>query len=262
MKPVSILLAGVLLASTIGGTALAQQAPSGPVSSAPAAETDAFGERVRAYLLEHPEVIMEAVQIYQDRQQAAQAETAKSTITARSDTLFHDPASPVGGNPDGDVTLVEFFDYNCPYCRVAAPVMTELTKADPNLRVVYKEFPILGPVSEIAARAALAAERQGRYQAFHDGLMQQEGNLTEDRVFEVAAQVGLDLPKLTRDMADAATDRALQETHALALSLGINGTPGFVIGDQIIPGAVERKTLEDLIAQQRAKPADPEPTDP
>ncbi|WP_051328538.1 DsbA family protein [Geminicoccus roseus] len=257
MKRTSIILAGALVASAVGWPAMAQQTPSGPVTSAPAAETDAFGERVRAYLLQHPEVIMEAVQIFQDRQQAAQEENVKSTIAARSDDIFHDPTSPVGGNPDGDVTLVEFFDYNCPYCRAVAPTMAELRAADPSLRLVYKEFPILGPDSEVAARAALAADRQGKYEDFHDRLMQGEDKVTADKVFEVAAQVGLDLPRLKQDMADAATDRAIEDTRALAVALGINGTPGFVIGDQIIPGAVERATLEGLIAEQRTKSENP-----
>lgn len=256
MRRMSIIVAGVL-ALAVGWPAAAQQTPSGPVSSAPAAQTDEFGARVRAYLLQHPEVIMEAVQIFQERQQAAQTENVKSTIVARSEEIFRDPASPVGGNPDGDVTLVEFFDYNCPYCRQVAPIVAELRQADPSLRLVYKEFPILGPASEVAARAALAANRQGKYEAFHDGLMQVEDKVSEEKVFEVAAASGLDLSRLKKDMADPATDRAIEETRALALALGINGTPGFVIGDQIIPGAVDQATLKGLIAEQRAKPKDP-----
>jgi thiol-disulfide isomerase/thioredoxin len=141
-------------------TALAQ-APAAPRTPIPDDTPDAFGAKVRAYLLAHPEVIMEAVQILQQRQQAARADLVKGVIAARARELFHDPAAPEGGNPAGDVTLVEFFDYDCPYCRSVAPTLVELRGADPGLRLVYKEFPILGPGSEAAARAALAVDRKG-----------------------------------------------------------------------------------------------------
>jgi protein-disulfide isomerase len=128
---------------------------------------DELDQRIRAYILEHPEVIVEAMQRLRARQQAAQASEAEAVLRARADEVFRDATSPVGGNPDGDVTLVEFFDYNCPYCRSVAPVMNEAEAADPQLRIVYKEFPILGPNSVYVAKAALAAHRQGRYLAFH-----------------------------------------------------------------------------------------------
>jgi protein-disulfide isomerase len=145
----------------------AQDAP--PISSK-TAELDSFEQRVREYLLKNPEVIMEALRILQERQRAAEAENSKRTIAERSDEILNDPAAPVGGNPEGDVTLVEFFDYNCPYCRTVAPTVTELGEADPDLRLVYKEYPILGPGSQFAARAALASRRQGKYVAMMWGM--------------------------------------------------------------------------------------------
>jgi protein-disulfide isomerase len=231
------------------------QAPATPGMSVPDDTPDAFGAKVRAYLLAHPEVIMEAIQILQQRQQAAQAEQVKGVIAARARELFHDPAAPEGGNPAGDVTLVEFFDYNCPYCRGVAPTLVELRGADPGLRLVYKEFPILGPGSEAAARAALAAERQGKYQVFHDALMHAREKLAEAEVFRIAAAVGLDLDQLKRDMADPAIEAAIARNRALAAALGIDGTPGFVIANRVVPGALERPTLEGLIAEARSKAA-------
>ena len=138
----------------------AQDAP--PMSSK-AAELDPFEQRVREYLLRNPEVIMEALRDPAGATGAAEAEGLKRTIAERSDEILNDPAAPVGGNPAGDVTLVEFFDYNCPYCRKVAPTMVELEEGDRDLRLVYKEFPILGPGSQFAARAALASRKQRKY---------------------------------------------------------------------------------------------------
>ena len=229
---------------------LAQQTPA-PMTPAPPAPTDEFGAKVRAYLLAHPEVIMEAVQELRQRQEAAQAEAAKAAIAAHRDDIFRDPASPVAGNPVGDVTLVEFFDYNCPYCRKVAPDLWALPDADPGLRLVFKEFAILGPTSEFAARVALAAQKQGKYLPVHQALMRAEQPLTEDKVFRAATGAGADLARLKRDMADPSVDAEIARTRELAETLGITGTPGFVVGDALIPGAVERDALQAAIAEAR-----------
>jgi protein-disulfide isomerase len=157
----------------------------------------------------------------------------------------------VGGNPSGDITLVEFFDYNCPYCRRVAPTVTDLIEDDPNLRLVYKEFPILGPGSQFAARAALASRAQGKYSEFHETLMNAGRQVNEDSVIEIAREVGLDVDRLAQDMEDPAIEAAIARNLALANTLGITGTPSFVIGDEIVPGAVDRATLEGLITQAR-----------
>ncbi len=163
---------------------------------------DEFEPRVRAYLLEDPEVIAEALQRLEEREQAAQASAAKSVLRTRADELLRDPASPVGGNLAGDITLVEFFDYNCPYCRQVAPHMAKAEASDPKLRIVYKEFPILGPDSTFAAKAALAAHRQGKYVAVHRALMDTKGKVTEKTVLDAVNQVGLDVERLKVDMTD------------------------------------------------------------
>jgi protein-disulfide isomerase len=210
-----------------------------------------FDRRVRDYLINHPEVIVEAVQGLQARQQRADLTEVQEALKARADEIFRDPNSPVGGNVQGDVTLVEFFDYNCPYCRKMAPLLIEAEKADPQLRIVFKEFPILGPGSEFAARATLASQRQGQYEAFHHALMAAKEKVNDESVLTAAAQVGLDVERLKADMQDPSIQMAIDRNMALAAALRINGTPGFIVGDQILRGATELTVLQGMIAQAR-----------
>ena len=217
--------------------------------------SDEFGRRVRDYLLEHPEVIMEAAGRLEARTRAAEESEAQVALKARTDEVFRDPASPVGGNAEGDVTMVEFFDYNCPYCRKVAGPVRETTAADSGLRVVYKEFPILGPNSVVTAKAALAADRQGRYVAFHDALMQEKGVADEASALRIAAEIGLDTARLKTDMADPALQSAIDRNLKLAGALRIEGTPAFVIGEQILRGASDAATLQELVAKARKKPS-------
>ena len=187
----------------------------------------------------------------QERQRASEAENLKRRLAERRAEILHDPAAPVGGNPDGDVTLVEFFDYNCPYCRRVAPSVAELVETDPDLRVVYKEYPILGPGSQFAARAALASAKQGKYASFHHALMEADGQVTEQTVIEVARTVGLDIERLRADMEDPAIQEAIARNLQLANALGITGTPSFIIGQELVPGAVDLGTLLGLIDRAR-----------
>src|SRR5713226_1083910 len=195
---------------------------------APDAPKDEFERRVRDYLLDHPDVIMEAVSRFEARQRTEEGSAGQKILKDRAEEIFRDPDSPVVGNPDGDVTLVEFFDYNCPYCRQMAPLMVQAEAADPKLRIVYKEFPILGPNSVFAAKAALAANKQGKYVGFHRALYQVRGQVDEGRVLEAAGTVGLDVGRLKADMQDPAIDGLLERTGTLAQALRITGTPGFV----------------------------------
>lgn len=223
-----------------------------PKSAAEMPKTE-FEQRVRAYLLENPEVIVEAIERYQERKRAAEQSEAQAVLKARADEIFRDQDSPVGGNANGDATLVEFFDYNCPYCRRVGPIMIEAEAADAKLRIVYKEFPILGPNSVLAAKAALAAHRQSRYVEFHKALMAIKGAADKDTVMEVAAKIGLDLDRLKRDMDDPAIQKMIERNLALAQVLRINGTPSFIAGDQIVRGAVDLKALQALIREAREK---------
>lgn len=210
-----------------------------------------FETRARDYLLNNPEVIVDAVKQMEVRQRAAQENELTAVLTARHDEIFNDPASPVGGNAAGDVTLVEFFDYNCPYCRQAAPIMQQLQQADSGVRIVFKEFPILGPGSRFAARAALASQKQGKYLEFHDAMMIYKGSISESSTLEVAAKVGLDIEQLKADMADPAIDAAIQTNFDLADALRVSGTPTFVSGKEVTRGLVDLDTMTRLIATAR-----------
>ena len=212
---------------------------------------DEFDRRVHDYVMAHPEVIMDSVNQREARAREKAETDVQKVLQARAAEVFRDPDSPTGGNPNGDVTLVEFFDYNCPYCRQVAPLVTKAEDADSQLRVVYKEFPILGPNSAFAAKAALAAHKQGKYVEFHRALYQLRGAVDQSKAMEVAAAVGLDVVRLKTDMEDSKIQASIQKNLALAQVLRINGTPGFVIGDQILRGATDLNTLQALIRTAR-----------
>ena len=236
------LAVGVLLAAT-GGAA----DPAVPLSRA------AIEEVVREYLLAHPEVILQSIQAMQDRQRTTQQQQAAQRLAARHDELYREPAAPVGGNPSGDVTVVEFFDYRCPYCRSVAETVAKLVESDPGVRLVYKELPILGPESVIAARAALAAHAQGKYGAFHRALMSAPEPFTVETIAKLAAEAGLDPDRFRADMAEPQIQAAIERNRTLARDLGITGTPTFVIGAQVVPGALTLEALKALITQARAQ---------
>ncbi len=223
-----------------------------PTVSAPLEE--AFEQRVRDYILNHPEVVVEAFTLWQAQQKAQKQGQIKATIAEHQAAIFEDPDSPVGGNPKGDVTIVEFFDYNCPYCKKVAPVMAALEEADSQLRFVYKEFPILGPASDFAARAALAAREQGKYLELHHALMTSNTRLTETKVLELAREAGLNIDALQADMQNEAIEAQFARNRQLARALNLTGTPGFVIGSDVLGGAADRRTFETLIERARQAP--------
>jgi protein-disulfide isomerase len=216
----------------------------------------AVDARIRAYLLENPEIVMEALEELDARRQAVAAANDAELIAANADALFEDAGALVLGNPEGDVTLVEFSDYRCGYCKAAFPQLLELLESDGNIRVVLKEFPILGPDSLTAARAALAASRIAPelYRPFHDAMMEHRGALDEAAVFRLAERTGLDPADLRAAMADASTeiDAQIRATYDLARALGIEGTPSFVIGDRILRGLVPMDQMRVLVEEARA----------
>lgn len=207
---------------------------------------------VREYLLKNPEVIFEAVDRHREKQRRLQADRDRTAVRRHAKALLEDPDSFVGGNPDGDVTLVEFFDYRCGYCRQFAPLLTSIMKQDPKLRVVYKEFPVLGPDSFRAAQAALAARDQGYYLEFHEALMAADAPLTDEAVMTVARAVGLDVDRLKRDMETPKVLNILGNNHRLAEALAIDGTPTLIVGDSIVRGAIPMADLAALIARARS----------
>ena len=241
---VSALLVG-LVAAPVG-------AQDDQASSFTPAEEEAIRQLVRDYLLANPEVLIEAAQAYRDRQQELQQQEARQTLVSRREELDRDPGSPVVGNPDGDVVVVEFFDYRCPYCVRVAEDLREAVEDDGNIRLVMKEFPILGPESVVAARMALAAEKQGKYEQLHFAFMTVSGKLTEDTAYKVAEKIGLDMDQLRRDMEAPEIDATLQRNYDLAQALQINGTPAFVIGDEIVRGAIDMRALRQIVGRTRA----------
>jgi protein-disulfide isomerase len=209
-------------------------------------------ELVLEAIRENPGIVLEAVAIL-EQQQAEAADVARADVLARQrDRLERDPNAPVLGNPDGDVTVVEFFDYNCPYCRRAMEPVQGLLDADRNVRLVYREWPILGEGAVFAAKAALAARKQGKYEAFHWALMAMNGKAQEASVLRVATEVGLDVEQLRADMASAEIDEHIQTSMELAQALGFNGTPSFVIGDELAPGLVQQSQLMEMVKAARA----------
>ena len=208
---------------------------------------------IEAHIAENPEIVLRAIQELRRRDTEAKEERVRSNLAAVRAELIRDPRSPVAGNPEGDVTVVEFFDYNCPYCKAVKPALGQLLAGDPGIRFVYKELPILGEASRTAAKAALAAVRQGaeRYRRFHDALLEIQGGLTDEAVYRVAEQIGLDLARLRADMEDPEIEAAIEANRELAARLNITGTPAFAIGESIIPGAVSLEELREAVARAR-----------
>lgn len=212
-------------------------------------------EIVRDYIMRSPETILQSVQQHQARQDAQKEQKIVDVIRDRRDELLNDPNSYVAGNTNGDVTVVEFFDYRCGYCKRVHPVVQKLLKDDDNIRLVYKEFPILGPASVYASRAAIASLSGNKYLPFHNALMAARGELTEERVLFIAAEVGLDADEVEVEM-ERSKDRTreiIAKNFDLAEALKINGTPAFVIGDTVIRGAVDMSTFVEVIADMRKK---------
>lgn len=245
LRPAAVLIA----------LALATPAAAFDPSAMSEDEQAAFGEAVRAYLLEHPEVLMEAIGVLEDRQAAAQAEGDVALILANSADIFEDPASFVGGNPEGDVTVVEFIDYRCGYCRKAHKDVAELISTDGNIRYVVKEFPILGQDSIVAARFAIATlhvagpEAYARVNAgFYESF---RGEVSPQTLASFAKGLGLDAEAIFKHMDTPEVTKIIEDNHRLAERLQISGTPTFVMGDQMLRGYVPLGTMRELVAQVR-----------
>jgi protein-disulfide isomerase len=210
---------------------------------------------IREYLVTHPEVLQEAIAELDKRQVAADTEKSKAAVAANAATIFDSPRQVVLGNAKGDVTLVEFFDYNCGFCKGAMPQMLTLLKDDANLRVVLKEFPVLGPGSVEAAKVAVAVRMQDKsgkkYLDFHQKLLGGRGKADKARALAVAKEVGMDMARLDKDMASDEARLSLEESLKLAETLGLNGTPSYVVGEDVVVGAVGLAALRSKINTTR-----------
>ncbi|SEL71920.1 Protein-disulfide isomerase [Roseovarius azorensis] len=216
---------------------------------------DLTDERIKELALqairENPQIIMEALQILEAEQSAAQTQAQAEVLNNERQLLERDSNAPVLGNPDGDVTVVEFFDYNCPYCKRAMAEVQGLLEGDENVRLVYREWPILGDGSVFAAKAALAAREQGKYEEFHWALMGMQERADEASVMRIATDIGLDVERLRADMDTAEIEEHIATSMRLTQALGFNGTPSFVIGDNLVPGFVEEEQLRTIVEKVR-----------
>lgn len=261
MKHMTKTLLATSLAALSLQTHAAASNTTNPINVTPA-ERAKIEEVVHQYLLQKPEVIVEAVQNFQRKQYEQAEQTVKKTQQSASsfaNALFHQANDPVAGNPNGTITIAEFFDYQCPHCIDMAPVIADILKANPDVRVVFKEFPIRGPVSDFAARAALAANKQGKYYDFSHALLMQKQPLSEASILETAKSVGLNVDELKKDMNDKAVTDQLKNNMKLAQELKLFGTPAFFIGKtenpktiNYVPGQMDQKQLQDAIDKAKS----------
>jgi protein-disulfide isomerase len=209
---------------------------------------------VREVLLNDPDIIKDAAQKLREKKDAEAKKKALDTLTKRKDDLFNDPATPsVGDAKTADVTVVEFFDYHCGYCKHMLPVVAQIMKEDPKVRFVFKEYPILSEDSVTAARAALAVNNiaKDKYFDFHAALMKQEGKFDEKAIMAIAKKLGINGDKLKAEMKKDAISTALDKNRELGAELGVNGTPALVVGNEFVPGAISTEDLQKLIAKER-----------
>ncbi len=190
------------------------------------------------YLVRNPEVVIRALEAWESLREEREADAARQAIARFDDDIHRDPETPWGGDPEGEIVIVEFFDYQCGYCRMSAPGLFAVRDTVPGVKVIYKEFPILGEGSVRAAKAALAAREQGLYEAYHEALMEEEVDHSDAGLMALAQSVGLDIERLSTDMNDPAIEDYLERTHQLARAIGINGTPAFIINGDLYPGAI------------------------
>jgi protein-disulfide isomerase len=242
-------------AAAVLALALAFAAPAARAQGLTPEQAKQVEDVVRRVIKDNPRLILEAIEDLRRQQEAAGKAKALAALKERRKELENDPATPVAGNPAGDVTVVEFFDYRCPYCKAAHERVKQVVAKDGKVRLVLKEFPILGPESVFAARAALAAHRQdpGKYYALHDALLSTKERLTDALTLKIAGDAGLDVERLKKDMAAPEISRILEAVADLAEELGISGTPAFVVGEALAPGAIDAATLEKMIAAARNK---------
>jgi protein-disulfide isomerase len=254
VAPAALLLFGASLATgqnaaqppQLAQDPAAQAAASGPSAFTPAQRKE-LEAILKEILLTNPELLMEAQTALEAKMEKLQSERMAVAIKDNSAEIFRPTGSPVVGNTNGDVTVIEFFDYNCGYCKKALPDVAQLLDKDKKVKLIPKEFPILSKGSEDTARVALAAKMQGKYWDFHRAMLESQGQANEASALRIAEKIGLDMPRLKKDMVSTEVKKEIDDTRKLAAKLGIQGTPHFLVGDRIIPGAPEN--LAELLAQ-------------
>ncbi|MFT6582085.1 MAG: protein-disulfide isomerase [Alphaproteobacteria bacterium] len=210
---------------------------------------------IKQYILAHPEVIVESMERWQQQENAQRDKRKLDALSALDEQVYSHPMTPTSGaaKNKSDLIVVEFFDYQCSYCKKVIPTVMNILKTDKKIQFAWKEYPILGPASRFAAEAAMAAKKQDKYFEFHIAIMELKGRLSNKRILAAAEKSGLDMARLINDMKDPAIGTYIQETLELGHSLGITGTPAFIIGKTIVPGAISEEQMRDLIKVARAE---------
>jgi protein-disulfide isomerase len=223
--------------------------PSANFTDAQRAEIKAI---IKDYLTkENPEVLVQAGQELQHREQTTAEAKSTEAVSKDKDKIFNDPNTPVGGNPKGDVTVVEFFDYQCGYCKMTEEAVEKLLAEDKKVKLVFKNFPILGAMSKEAAKASFASIRQDKFLKFHEALMNKKDHITQDLLAQTAKDVGMDVDKMKKDMADPAIDKLVQDSIALGGEVGARGTPFFIVGEHVFSGALQYDELKKAVDATR-----------
>ncbi len=259
----AVLFLTVAMLGIAPSLSFAAEPPAAPVPAAPVGSfTDAQRAEVESIIKDyltskHPEVLAQGLQTLQKREQDTAEAKTKEEINNAKDKIFNDPTSPVAGNPKGNVTIVEFYDYQCGYCKMSEDAVEKLLKEDKNIKFIYKEFPILGPVSAEASKAALASVKQGKFQALHAALMNKKEHLTSEMIYQIAKDAGLDVEKLKKDMAENALNDALNTNLKLGQDIGVRGTPMFIVNENIYPGAIQYDQLKKAVADVRSETKKP-----
>ncbi len=206
---------------------------------------------IKDYLMENPEIIREALQELERRTAEEEKKRQKKLVSENRDLLVDPKYSYVTGNKDGDITVVEFFDYNCPYCRQSLNDIVKLMEEDKNVKIVFKEYPILGEASRKASLAALAARKQNKYMEYHTALLSAKGRITDENILSIAKSTGLDVEQLQKDMNSDEIKEVLKKNIEVGIKLGINGTPTFIINDEVIPQVVPYDAMKNFIDSMR-----------
>jgi protein-disulfide isomerase len=253
-----------MLRTLLAATAFAALASAAPAqdfdfSKMSAPQKAQFGDAVRDYLMANPQVLVEAINELESKQRAQQADNDAQLIQTNAKDIFEDGHSWVGGNPDGDITIVEFTDYKCTYCKKAFAEVNDLLKNDGNIRFVIKEFPILGQQSELGSRFAVAVQQldgDAAYEKVHNALMSMRGDLTVESLSKLAKDQGLDADAIVKRMNEDSVSDVLRANYQLAQRMAISGTPGFVIGDQLLRGYAPEAARAQIVPEERKAKAD------
>lgn len=243
-----------LLSALALSTALAAPAGALDLSKMSTEEKAAFGEAVKDYLMQNPEVLVEAINVLEERQQAAAVENDKTLVDTNAKDIFEDGFSWIGGNPQGDVTIVEFMDYKCTYCKKAFPEVEDLLKKDGNIRLIVKEFPILSQQSELGARFAVATKQvagDAAYKTVHDALIGMRGDISLEGLKRLAEDNKFDADAIIKKMNTEEVTAVLRANHQLAERMNISGTPTFIIGNEMLRGYAPEEAMAKIVAEQR-----------